>query len=100
MEGHSMDERLHYEATPGGGVRVQGGGIELRVSREAMEAAEAEDGHGFNLALTEDEHAALDRDLGGLRGEGSPIENILNFRVQVAPSTFGRDETDEPEGDP
>lgn len=75
------DDRLHYEATPGGGVRVQGGGIELKVSREAIERAEQEGGLGYNVALTPGEHYVLDR-----RDEfESPIREIMNFTAVVEP---------------
>lgn len=85
------DDRLHYETTPGGGVHVQGGGIELRVSREAIERAEREGGLGFNVALTPEEYVALERDRTGFIEE-SPIEAILNFRAVVEPTNPQEDE--------
>jgi hypothetical protein len=81
-----MSQDIHYESTPGGGVRIQTDGIELKVTREAIERAERVDGIAFNVSLTGHEHEALDMLDADFQGKGSPIETIMHFRAMLRPS--------------
>ena len=77
-----IDERLEAESTPDGGFRVQGGGIDIRISREAIKTAQREDGLGFNYCISSLLHEKLPPHF---VEKESPIEKCMAVKVHLSP---------------